>query len=103
MKYKMITATIETIVLEKVEQRLRQTGVPGITVSQAQGYGSYKNFYHRDWLETHARIQVIAELARVAEIATAIMEAASTGSENDGIVVVTPVDQLFRICDQSRL
>lgn len=103
MTYKMVTATIDTIVLEKVEQRLRQIGVPGITVSQTQGYGSYKNFYHRDWLETHARIQIITEVARVEEIATAIMEAASTGSDDDGIVVVTPVDQLFKICDQARL
>jgi len=46
MGFKRVTAIISTQALERVETRLRELAVPGMTVSEVKGYGTYKNFYH---------------------------------------------------------
>lgn len=95
--YCKVTAIIRCGMLEKVEQRLKEIGVPGVSVTQVKGYGEYTNFYTRDWMSTHARVEIFT-YARLAEnIAHAVMEAAHTGVEGDGIVAVLPVHQVFRI------
>lgn len=103
MIFKVITATINVPMLEKVESRLKDIGVPGISISDTRGYGVYKNFFQRDWLDTHARIQIYAPESRVDEIVEAIMEAAYAGLEDDGIIAVGPVDALYRISDKEKL
>ncbi len=103
MTFYAITATLNTLALETVEKALQEIGVPGITVTETRGYGVYKNFYQRDWLETHARIQIYAAESRVDEIVRTIMETASTGCEDDGVIAVSPVSRLYRICDKTEL
>ncbi len=101
--YCAVSATIPMLALEKVERALQGLGVPGLTVNRVKGYGVYKNFYQRDWLVTHARIQVYVRRERVQEVVQAIMDAAHTGDEDDGIVIVTPILHFYRIADRSDL
>ena len=42
--YCKVTAIIRCEVLEKVEQRLQELGVSGISVTRVKGYGDYANF-----------------------------------------------------------
>jgi nitrogen regulatory protein P-II 1 len=100
MKFKFITATINISMVDKVEQRLRKIAAPGLSVSKVQGYGAHKNFFQRDLMTTHARLQIYAPENRVVEIVDAIMDAGGTGSEDDGIVAVSPVDAVYRIGDK---
>ncbi|VAW06848.1 hypothetical protein MNBD_ALPHA05-402 [hydrothermal vent metagenome] len=100
MKFKFITATINISMVDKVEQRLRKIAAPGLSVSNVQGYGAHKNFFQRDLMTTHARLQIYAPENRVAEIVDAIMDAGGTGSEDDGIVAVSSVDAVYRIGDK---
>lgn len=97
MEYRKITAIISTLALERVERRLEEIGVKGLSVSKVKGFGDYKNFYSRDWTTEHARIEVFTDRERAEGIASAIMEAAHTGMEGDGIVVVLPVEHVYRI------
>ena len=103
MGFKRVTAIITDLMLERVERRLRELNVPGMTVSEATGYGAHKNFYQRDWMGSRERIQIFIPENRVEEIVNAILETASTGTENDGIVVVSPVDKMYRISDKSEI
>jgi len=103
MTYKLVTATIDSLKLDEVESKLREIGIPGISVSTVKGYGTYKNFYQRDWLESHARIQIYVEKDRVPAIVQAIAESASTGSNDDGIIAVTSVDTIYNISDMSEV
>ncbi len=100
MKFRFITATINILMVEKVEERLREISVPGLSVSKTKGYGAYKNFFQRDLMTTHARLQIYAPESRVPEIVEAIMESGGIGSEDDGIVAVSPVDTIYRIADK---
>ncbi len=97
MNYRKITAIIQRDVLEKVEQKLQEIGVRGISVTKVKGYGEYANFYSRDWMVSHARVEIFTHESQAEDIAQAIIETAHVGLEGDGIVAVLPVEKLYRI------
>ncbi len=103
MELKKIVAMIRNTVLEKVEARLIDMKVRGITVTKVKGYGEYANFFSPDWLVTHSRIEIFTDETRASEIAAAIMEVAHTGMEGDGIVAVIPIEKLYRIRTKSEV
>ena len=97
MLFRKVTAIIRSNALEKVEKRLQELGVPGISVTRVKGYGEYENFYSRDWMTTHARVEIFIPAQRADEIAQVIMDAACSGISGDGIVVVLPVEKVYKI------
>jgi len=101
MNYRKITAIIRNDLLEKVEHKLQELGIKGISVTKVKGYGEYANFYSKDWMVSNARIEIFIDEARADAIANAIMEAAHVGIEGDGIVAVLPVEKLYRIRTRS--
>jgi len=92
-----VTSIIRCEVLEKVELRLRELGVHGYSVMQVKGCGEYTDFYSIDCMTTHARIEIFMSAKRAEVIAKAIMDAAHTGLEGDGIVAVLPVNKVYRV------
>lgn len=103
MELRKVTAIIRSSVLERVEARLMQLGVKGISVTRVTGYGEYANFLNPDWLVTHARIEIFTSKAQAEEIVAAILETAHVGIPGDGIVVVLPVEKLYRIRSRSEI
>ena len=103
MEYKTITATIDAQCLEEVEKSLHALGVPGVSVTETKGYGVYKNYFQRDWLVTHARIQLHLQEERVDEAIEVIMSAAHTGSEDDGVIVVSPIESIYSIRERAEV
>lgn len=103
MDLKNVTAIVRTDVLEDVESRLRQLGVPGLTVWRVKGFGEYANFFTPDWMSACARIEIFTDAAQAKQIVDTIMQAAHTGTAGDGIVAILPVDGLFRIRDSRQL
>lgn len=97
MELRKIVAIIRSSELEKVEERLKNMGVKGITVSRVKGYGEYANFYKADWMVPNSKIEIFTEQSRVDEIVAAILDAAHAGIAGDGIVAVVPVEKLYRI------
>lgn len=97
MRFRKVTAIFRPDRLEAVEDRLRNLGVAGVSVTKVKGFGEYANFYQPDWLSTHVRIEVFTGKLNADEIAEAIMEAAHTGIEGDGIVAVLPVESVYHI------
>jgi len=97
MCFRKVTAIIRSDALEKVEQRLHELGVPGISVTRVKGYGEYANFYSNDWMTTHARVEIFISAQRADEITQAIMDAAYSGVAGDGIVAVLPVEKIYLI------
>lgn len=97
MDFRIVIAIIRPDYLEKVEKALETLGVPGVSVTKVKGYGEYANFYTPDWMVTHARVEVFIGQHRAEEVARAIMDAAHTGMEGDGIVAVLPVESVYHI------
>jgi nitrogen regulatory protein P-II 1 len=97
MELKQVVAIVRGSVLEAVEERLRQVGVKGISVSPIRGYGEYANLYKADRMVTNVKIEIFTEQSAVEDIVTAIMNTAHLGISGDGIVAVLPVEKLYRI------
>ena len=98
-----IVAIIRNESLEKVQSRLVDIRVRGISVTTVKGYGEYANFFNPDWMVTHSRVEIFAERTRAEDIAAAIMDAAHTGMEGDGIIAIVPVEKLYRIRTRSEI
>jgi len=97
MELKRIVAIIRGSVLEQVEDRLKQLGIKGITVSLVKGYGEYANLCKEDWLVQNARLEVFTQQTQVDDVVAAILDAAHAGVPGDGLVAVMPVEKLYRI------
>lgn len=97
MEYSKITSIIRTLKLEVVARRLQEIGVKGISISRVKGYGEYKNYFRRDFLVSHVRIDIYSSVSKVEEIVQVIIEAAHSGLAGDGIVAIIPVERIYRI------
>ena len=97
MEFRKVTAIIQPHTLEKVEKSLRALHVPGVSVTKVKGFGEYADFYTSDWMVSHVRVEVFIGEGRAEEIACAIMDAAHTGMEGDGIVAILPVEAVYHI------
>jgi nitrogen regulatory protein P-II 1 len=95
--FRKVTAIVRTASLPDVERSLRELDVPGISVTKVKGYGEYANFFTSDWIVEHARIEIFLPRERADLVARTIIAAAATGQPGDGIVVVLPVESMYRI------
>ncbi len=96
-EFRKVTAIVRASVLERVERRLHDQCVPGLSVTKVKGYGEYANFFARDWLVEHVRIEIFVTRERAEAIAQTIVTAARTGDPGDGIVAVLPVEALYHV------
>ncbi len=97
MELKKVVAIVRGTVLEDVEERLRQLGIKGISVSHIKGYGEYANLFTADRMTAHAKIEIFSKQSAVDDIVAAIIETAHRGIAGDGIVAIQPVEKLYRI------
>lgn len=97
MEYKKIVAIIRKGHLEKVERALIEHGAKGITVTQVKGFGGYINYFSRDWMCNHTRLELFVNENEVDSTVEKLIEAAHTGAPGDGMVAVLPVEKVYRI------
>ena len=103
MEWKKVVAIIRSTLLEKVEERLRQLGVKGLTVTRVKGYGEYANLSKEDWLVDNARVEIFLAAQEVDAVVNALLDIAHVGAPGDGIVAVLPVEKLLPDQDQVRV
>lgn len=97
MECKKIVAIVRGSALERVEERLKQVGIKGISVTRVKGFGEYANLFKEDRMVDHVRIAIFAPASCVDGIVAAIMDSAHLGIPGDGLVAVQPVDKIYRI------
>jgi nitrogen regulatory protein P-II 1 len=100
MTIKKITAIIDELQLEAVEQALATHGVAGFTIHPVRGRGKYCNTYSKDQLVAHTQIEIYCNGEYAEQIAKVIMATADVGADGEGLVAVIPVDQLYWVCTQ---
>jgi nitrogen regulatory protein P-II 1 len=101
---KLVTAVLKPHTLDAVKNALREVGVSGLTVSEAQGFGRqrghtevYRGAEYRVDVVPKVRVDVVVDDADVQGVVGAITEAARTGRIGDGKIWVTPVDDVVRV------
>ncbi|MCG6935684.1 MAG: P-II family nitrogen regulator [Proteobacteria bacterium] len=102
MEFAKVVAIIRPEVCRKVEERLKEIGVSGVSISNVKGWGEYADFYRDDWLVEHVKLEVYCNAARAEGLAEQLMDAAHTGLEGDGIVAVIPVQAVYHIRTRTR-
>lgn len=106
---KLLKVLIRPILLEEIYKELRHHGVIGMTVFKGEGTGRYidpnKQHGSLDFPAMHAevvKIEIATHDDDAMRIADIIQKKASTGSEGDGIIIISSIEEAVRIKDGTR-
>ena len=102
MNFCKLSAIIQVGRVDLVEKKLTELGVTGYTKMSVSGVGEYSNTFVAGGVCTHVRFEIYIQESRAHAVMEGIMEAAHTGSEGDGIVVLSPVNEIYRIRTQRK-
>jgi nitrogen regulatory protein P-II 1 len=101
---RLVTAIIKTHKLEEVKDALTEIGLPGLTVTEARGFGRqrgqvevYRGAEYKVEFLPKVRIDIVVDDADAQRVTEVIVQTARTGKIGDGKVWVTPVDSVTRI------
>jgi nitrogen regulatory protein PII len=101
---KLIVAIIKPFKVEDVKQSLKDMGVEGVTVSDAQGFGrqrghteTYRGAEYTVDFVPKVRLDILADDGDVERLVEGIIAAARTGKIGDGKVWILPLDDVWRI------
>jgi nitrogen regulatory protein P-II 1 len=101
---KLVTAIIKPFKFEEVKDAVTELGLPGITISEARGFGRqrghaevYRGAEYKVELVPKVRIEILTDDADAAKVRDAIVEAARTGTIGDGKVWISPIESITRV------
>ena len=101
---KKITAFIKPFKLNEVRKALEDIGVQGMSITESRGYGRQKGqseIYRGEEYDTSLLPKLRIEIATTNElykkIIDAIMNAAKTGQIGDGKILVSELEEVYRI------
>ena len=99
-----VTAIVKPFKLDDIKNALREMGVLGLTVSEAQGYGrqggkteTFRGSEYTVEFVPKVRIDVVVETSDVDKVFEVIGNAARTGKIGDGKVWATEVTRVMRV------
>ena len=102
MKY--IIAVIQPGLLEKVQDKLSELGLFGMTVSEVQGYGRqkgktevYRGAEYAVKFVPKIKLEVAVDDAIAEQTVEAIRETAETGKIGDGKIFILNLEEVVRI------
>jgi nitrogen regulatory protein P-II 1 len=101
---KKIEAIIREEALDAVKDALHAIGIVGMNVVEVRGHGRQGGIelswrgtsYHMDMIPK-MQINIVLSDRNVDKTVEAIIQAARTGKEGDGIIFIYPVDDVIRI------
>ncbi len=101
---KLITAVIKPFKLDDVKDALKASGVSGMTVSEARGFGrqgghteTYRGAEYQIDFVPKTTIELLVDDAQVQQVVDTIATAAATGKIGDGKIWVIDVERIVRI------
>ena len=89
---KKIEAIVRKEKFNEIYDVLVDSGIGGMTVSEAKGFG-----HHRNGLKDKVKIEIYADEFQVDKVVEMIRKAARTGTTGDGKIAILPLDNIFRI------
>ena|ERR1035437_6956326 len=106
---KLITAIVKPAAVDAIKVALRTHGIPGMTISEAHGFGRQKGHtevyrgaeYVVDFIPK-VKIEILTEDSEADRILDLVVATAYTGSIGDGKAWVIPVETVVRIRTNER-
>ena len=106
---KLIKSIVRPNKVDEVKDALTKIGISGMTVTEVRGHGKqkghtaiYRGKEYNVSLLPKMQIEMVVPDPIVADVVTAIIDAARTGEIGDGRVFVLPVDDSYKICTGER-
>jgi nitrogen regulatory protein P-II 1 len=101
---KSIVAVLKPFKLDEVKEALKNLGVSGMTLTEAQGFGRQRGHtevyrgaeYEVDFVPK-LRVEVLVDDVQADQVVDAIVRTAATGKIGDGKVWVVPVESVVRV------
>src|SRR6202167_5032246 len=101
---KLIVAVLKPFKLDDVKETLKNLGVQGMTLTEAQGFGRQRGHtevyrgaeYEVDFVPK-LRVEVVVDDDQADDVVDAIVRTAATGKIGDGKVWVVPVETVVRV------
>ncbi len=101
---KLVVAVVKPFKLDDVKEALKDLGVQGMTLTEAQGFGRQRGHtevyrgaeYEVDFVPK-IRLEVLVDDGQAEDVVDSIMRTAATGKIGDGKVWVVPVEAVVRV------
>jgi nitrogen regulatory protein P-II 1 len=101
---RLVVAVLKPFKLDDVKEALKDLGVQGMTLTEAQGFGRQRGHtevyrgaeYEVDFVPK-IRLEVLVDEGQVEDVVDTIVRTAATGKIGDGKVWVVPVDTVVRV------
>ncbi len=101
---KLVVAVLKPFKLDEVKEALKNLGVQGMTLTEAQGFGRQRGHtevyrgaeYEVDFVPK-IRVEVLVDDTQVDEVVETIVTTAATGKIGDGKVWIIPVEGVVRV------
>ncbi|GLQ30257.1 P-II family nitrogen regulator [Litoribrevibacter albus] len=97
MSLKKVTAIFDELRLHDVETALLDLGVAGYTVYPVKGRGKYYDHFNEGRLVPHLQMDLYTNTENAETIAKLIMNTAHVNADSEGLVCISPVDELYWI------
>ena len=101
---RLVTALVKPFKLDEIKEALTELGLPGITITEAKGFGRqrghtevYRGAEYTVEFVPKVRIEVLTDDDNARQAADTIVNAARTGQIGDGKVWISPVDTIIRV------
>ena len=101
---RLVTALVKPFKLDEVKEALTGLGLPGITITEAKGFGRqrghtevYRGAEYTVEFVPKVRIEVLTDDDDARKVADTIANAARTGQIGDGKVWAMDLDRLMRV------
>lgn len=101
---KLITAIVRPEKLESLKEVLVGEPISGITISQVHGCGKQRGWkeYYRGTevllnMASKIKFEIVVPESKVERIVEVIAKTARTGEVGDGKILISPIEQVYRI------
>lgn len=101
---KRVEAIIKPFKLESVEEALKEIGINGMTIYEVKGMGRqhghtelYRGAEYEVSYVPKIKIELFCSDEKVEEIVRTIKDSAVTGKIGDGKIIISEIDNIFRI------
>jgi nitrogen regulatory protein P-II 1 len=101
---KLVVAVVKPFKIDDVKNVLKNMGVAGMTLTEAQGFGrqrghteNYRGAEYQVDFVPKLRLEVLVEDDRAEAVVDAIVSSAVTGKIGDGKVWVVPAETVVRV------
>jgi nitrogen regulatory protein P-II 1 len=101
---KLVVAVVKPFKLDDVKNVLKNMGIQGMTLTEAQGYGrqrghteNYRGAEYQVDFVPKLRLEVLVDDEQAEAVVDGIVTAAATGKIGDGKVWVVPAETVVRV------